>query len=327
MNTTTIYKIAKALLYEGYMLYPYRSSSIKNRQRFNFGVLYPRSYSEQQEGSDSWFTQTECLIAGNRATMLEIRSRFLHLMETSVAGSSNAAPEAVEREIILPVRTLGSLIDQPLAWNASFTGSEPLESASQTGEAAVGANAPGLRPIHASVAVAAHPAMEGLFRITVQTKNAAPAAVNPATRDEALMYSLISAHIMLGAEDGEFVSLLDPPESFRTLAEDCKNIGAFPVLVGDHTQRNMMLSSPIILYDYPEIAPESAGDLFDSTEIDEILSLRVMTLTDAEKNEVRNSGDHARSILERVENLPEEHLLKLHGVLRGLRPLPKETLQ
>jgi len=79
------------------------------------------------------------------------------------------------------------------------------------------------------------------------------------------------------------------------------------------------LSSPIILYDYPQIAPESSGDLFDGTEIDEILSLRIMTLTDEEKREMRESDVRARQILERTESLPVDQLMKLHGVLRGLR--------
>ena len=81
-----------------------------------------------------------------------------------------------------------------------------------------------------------------------------------------------------------------------------------------------MLSSPIILYDYPQIAPESAGDLFDGTEIDEILALRILTLTEDEKREMRDGDERARQILERTEALPEEQFLKLHGVLRGMLP-------
>jgi hydrogenase maturation protease len=75
------------------------------------------------------------------------------------------------------------------------------------------------------------------------------------------------------------------------------------------------------LYDYPQIAPESAGDLFDGTEIDEILSLRILTLTDAEKDEMRQSDLRTRQILERTENMPAEQFMKLHGVLRSLRPI------
>jgi hypothetical protein len=90
------------------------------------------------------------------------------------------------------------------------------------------------------------------------------------------------------------------------------------VLAGEEGQRDLVLSSPIILYDYPQIAPESPGDLFDGTEIDEILALRILTMTDAEKQEVRNGDDRARRILERTEILPPEHFQKLHGALRNL---------
>ena len=134
------------------------------------------------------------------------------------------------------------------------------------------------------------------------------------------MQSLLSAHSIISLEHGEFVSLLETPDEFKEFAAQCKNVGTWPVLVGEEGSRDAMLSSPIILYDYPQIAPESAGDLFDGTEIDEILALRILTLTDAEKNEMREGDERARQILERTEALPEEEFLKLHGVLRGMRP-------
>ena len=108
-------------------------------------------------------------------------------------------------------------------------------------------------------------------------------------------------------------------------SEGCRNVGAWPVLAGDEGQRDTMLSSPIILYDYPQIAAESAGDLFDGTEIDEILLLRIMTLTDEEKREIRSSDERARQILERTDNMPVEQFMKLHGAIRGLRPLKGST--
>jgi hypothetical protein len=114
---------------------------------------------------------------------------------------------------------------------------------------------------------------------------------------------------------------MDPPPELQEAARMCKNQGTWPVLVGDDPtgDRSTMLSSPIILYDYPKIAPESPGELFDGTEIDEILTLRVMTMTDAEKEEMRQTDERARQILERTESLPEERLLKMHGVVRELR--------
>ena len=137
------------------------------------------------------------------------------------------------------------------------------------------------------------------------------------------MRSLVSVHSILRAEGGEFVSLLDPPEAFKEAAAGCQNAGTWPVLAGEEGQRDLVLSAPIILYDYPQVAPESAGDLFDGTEIDEILALRILTMTEEEKREVRDGDDRARRILERTETLPPEHFQKLHGALRGLRESPE----
>jgi hydrogenase maturation protease len=81
-----------------------------------------------------------------------------------------------------------------------------------------------------------------------------------------------------------------------------------------------MLCSPIVLYDYPQIAPESASDFYDATEMDEMLTLRVTTLTDAEKEEMRLSCDQARDLLQRTEESAREQLMKTHGAIRSLRP-------
>ena len=94
------------------------------------------------------------------------------------------------------------------------------------------------------------------------------------------------------------------------------------MLVGDEGDTDTILSAPIILYDYPQIAPESPGELFDGTEIDEILTLRIMTLTDDEKAAMAAVDERARAVLARTESLGKEQLLGLHGTLRGLQPLP-----
>jgi hypothetical protein len=91
------------------------------------------------------------------------------------------------------------------------------------------------------------------------------------------------------------------------------------VLVGEPDLADAMLASPIILYDYPKIAPESAGDLFDGTEIDEILSLRIMTLSDDEKQAVRSIDARARALLERTEALDADRITAMHGTFRGLQ--------
>jgi hypothetical protein len=156
---------------------------------------------------------------------------------------------------------------------------------------------------------------EQVFRFTVRILNL--------TETAGAESSMQAAHTMMGLQNGAFVSSIDPPDPYRTAAAACRNIGTWPVLAGREGEHSLMLSSPIILYDYPQIAPESAGDLFDGTEIDEILSLRVLTLSDEEKKEVRGGDDRARDILDRTEALPPEAFAKMHGAIRGLRKAGK----
>ena len=132
------------------------------------------------------------------------------------------------------------------------------------------------------------------------------------------MQSLVSTHTILGTDQGGFISLLDPPEELKTAAGACENSGTWPVLIGEEGERDAMLSSPIILYDYPKIAPESPGALFDGTEIDEILSLRILTLTDEEKLAMGQTDERAREILQRTESIPPEEFMKMHGVMHRL---------
>jgi hypothetical protein len=80
-------------------------------------------------------------------------------------------------------------------------------------------------------------------------------------------------------------------------------------------------SLAIILYDYPQIAPESIGTFFDGTEIDEMLTLRVLTLTDDEKLEMQQADERTRELLARTEQISSEQLMKLHGVVRNLGPV------
>ena len=178
--------------------------------------------------------------------------------------------------------------------------------------------------IAGSVEVSAVEVGEGLYRVTVRVSNGTPLEPVSNTRDQALLRCLVSTHAILGIERGEFVSLMAPPDHWRSAATDCRNIGVWPVLVGEEGRAEMMLSSPIILYDYPKIAPESAGDLFDGTEIDEILTLRIMTLTEEEKDEMVAVDERASDLLARTEALAREQLMGLHGTFRGLRPSSKE---
>lgn len=332
MNEKLVQEIANAVLYEGYMLYPYRASSVKNRQRWNFGVVYPRNYSELQKGSDPWKTETECLVTGTGETKLRVKVRFLHgISRISAAAESSAASgaempaqawlEAAERDVTVGPVGIGELLAE--AVEHSFT--LPANKISEEVAAANGRAAQTV--LRTQEAVTGHVRLtgerlkEGVYRIALVVANDTELD-NPreAARERAVTRSLLSAHSILSVEGGEFVSLLETPEECCDFRAGCKNVGTWPVLVGEEGQRDAMLSSPIILYDYPQIAPESAGDLFDGTEIDEILALRILTLTESEKQEMREGDERARQILDRTEAMPEEQFLKLHGVLRGMRP-------
>lgn len=328
MNLERVNQIAKAVLYEGYMLYPYRPSSVKNRQRWNFGVLYPQVYNEAQGGEETCSMQTECLVSGNAGTGLEMKLRFLHLQLRSMVPSSQARTgslpagwqEAVEREVSLLGLALGKLSDEKVRRVFVFPSQTQIVSEPAGGGETIGMVERRQEAIEGVIDVSATRVGDSLFKVSVHVQNFTPMETPAADHDAALMQSLVSTHTILGVRDGEFVSLLEPPAELQELVAGCQNIGAWPVLVGDEGQRDMLLASPIILYDYPQIAPESVGDLFDGTEIDEILSLRIMTLTDEEKREIRESDDHARQILERTEAMPAEQFMKLHGAMRSLRP-------
>ena len=319
MNRELALKVADAVLYEGYMLYPYRPSALKNRQRWSFGILYPPDYEEVRSGTERSSMHSECLLTRKAECELRVNLRFLHLLHrgsTSVADErredgcgtwDEGVPRSVEFELDL---RRGS--------QQRFDFSFPEDRGrSQTG----GADERAHYHVRGAVSISTETIAEDLLKVNIEVTNETRSPSGEGNRNSALLQALLSAHLILAVEGGEFVSLLDPPEEFRTYASACRNVGNFPVLVGSEGERDMMLCSPIILYDYPQIAPESAGDFYDSTEMDEMLTLRVMTMSDEEKNQMRMAGEHARRLLERTEQSAREQLMRTHGVIRSLRPV------
>ena len=331
MNPALVDQIANAVLYEGYLLYPYRPS-VKNRQRWTFGGLYPQTYSEAHDETDPWMSQTECLMEAGEleAAVLSVRVRFLQLQTRRVERPAQAPPveadpgnpsvwqEAVERELGVGAYTLAALVARPrsLAFRfPSWREEEPVDGPHE------GTVIREQQPISGSVELAAELVAEGLTKVSVRIFNTTPLETfSLPSRDDAQLRALVSTHAILVARGGEFVSSIDPPEPWHEIAASCRNIGCWPVLVGEPAERDTMLSAPIILYDYPQIAPESQGDLFDSTEIDEILTLRILTLTEDEKRAMADVDERARALLERTESIAREQLMGLHGTIRGLRP-------
>jgi hypothetical protein len=257
--------IADAVMYEGYLLYPYRASSVKNRQRWNFGALYPRAYAEAQRGADRWSLRAECIVAG--APDVDVLLRFIQLKPRP----DSTWQDATERETGPGTFVIEDLI-----------GAMELRT---------------------------QPVADRTWRVTIVVENRTAFHGDADDRDSALLRSFASAHVVLQAPRGKFISLLDPPPELAEAVAACQSEGVYPVLVGD----DAMLASPIILYDHPRIAPESRGDLFDGTEIDEILTLRIMTLTADEKREACATDERARRLIERTDALTPDDLHAMHG--------------
>jgi hypothetical protein len=296
--------IARTVLYEGYLLYPYRPSAVKNRHRFNFGVLYPRAFCDQA-GSDRFQLQAQCPVSGTAETRLTVSVRFLQLFERpAVDGAAEGWHEGTEREVSISDASVADLLQGE--GRLAFVVPKEQDDSKVT------------EAIRGELHVGVDEVQPGCYKLTVGVTNLT-ALDATATRHDALAQSLVSAHVVINAAAGDLVSVLDPPDGFRDIAAQCVNEGVWPVLVGDDGSHDCVLASPIVLYDYPQIAPESPGDLFDGTEIDEILALRILTLTDEEKREARGADERARRILERTDAMPPEQWAKLHGAIRGLR--------
>ena len=337
-------KVADAVLYEGYLLYPYRASAAKNQARWQFGVLMPRRWSENGP-EEPWATRTECLLEPEETTTVRVLVRFLHVQAKTVeevdldAGTFNEVPalpvdgselvpwdEAAEHEVTVEV-PLARLLDGELVTPFERPGGRRVEPVHTTDARLAGRTVRRRWPVLGSIRLSADrlDGPYGLVRLRLVVENASTWHGGGADRSVALRHALVAAHSLLGVDQGVFLSLLDPPEWAKPAAEACQNLNTWPVLIGDEGRRDAMLSSPIILYDHPTIAPESPGDLFDATEIDEILTLRTMALTEAEKREARATDERAAAIIDRVDSMPPELLERLHGAVRYLQGVEEAT--
>jgi hydrogenase maturation protease len=347
MTLSRVDAIANAVLYEGYMLYPYRPSAVKNQQRFNFGVVSPEAKPQSAISSELSCLRTECLLQGNEASQVEMEVRFLQLVQRDLeipqdreGGTEFVAvgkveldgrmlstwQEAVERRVAVGPLAISALLGHPVYRVFSFSANRETEPIyNQDGELAA-RFVRHRESLSGRVEFSAERVAPELFKISASIVNdSAFSEAAVSSHEQAMLSSFLSTHKVLRSRDGQFISLTDPPEAQREAAASCKNVGTWPVLASERAENSdVLLSSPIILYDYPAIAPESAGDLFDGTEIDEILALRILTMTDEEKREMRSVDDRTRAVLERTELLGPEHFLKLHGVIRETAPADEE---
>ena len=323
-------RIADAVLYEGYVLWPYRRSALKNQRRWTFGGVYPPLHSAAHP-DDPGTMRTECLVEGGADARIEIRVRFLHVVARGVVRERDGGrervdaltvgderyvswDEATEREAATGAIPLGELASSPHTAPIDFPAGESEEELRDASGRRAGALVHSWRGLAGTVEVSAVELDRGLHRLRVEVRNESD--FQAGDREEALRQTFCATHTILCAKDGRFVSLTDPPPQMRAQVDRCENVATWPVLVGADGERDTMLSSPIILPDYPRIAPESPGDLFDGGEIDQLLTLSILSLTDEERQEMRESDPRVREILERTASLTPEQLMRLHGAIR-----------
>jgi hypothetical protein len=307
--------VADAVLYEGYLLYPYRASAAKNRSRWQFGVLGPPTAASPAFAEAPAMTMRCLLSPQPQGAALTVHLRFLQLQTRQVLNAAGqpvpslqvgeetilAWDEAIEHELTFSYEPSSSLPNK-----SDF----PVFIPGGLAEEALGDCGTVVRrrwPLHARVS--ASTVADGPYlRLSIKVTNEHPSPA--ADKDEAIRHSLLGAHLLIEAHDATFVSIQDPPPGAADAAARCHQERCWPVLAGSDT---LLLGAPIILYDHPAVAPQSPGALFDATEIDEILTLRVMTMTDEEKAEARATDPRARTIVDRCDALSPADLQSLHG--------------
>jgi hypothetical protein len=338
-------RVADAVLYEGYVLFPYRAKSLKSQVRWQFGVVAPKSVAEFDPG-ERWSMQTEVLIDSSRRPVLDVKLRFLRVQSRSVealveveGGDRYFQPvasltvddriitdwqEAVEEEVDLVDVALADLIVHGRDIPLEFPASSSTEDITDKAGTLVGRMIRETAPITCVARVSAEQddSPFSIVKVRVVIENLTDWAQHGASREEFVRYCMAAVHTLLEVRDGSFISLADPPEFAKPAVAGCVNSGTWPCLIGDENHRNTILSSPITLSDYPEIAPESEGDFYDATEVDEMLHLFVNTLTEEERAEARGTDPRSAAIMDRVENMPPEMMEKLHGAIRSLRSIP-----
>jgi hypothetical protein len=319
--------IADAVLYEGYLLYPYRATSGKNQSRWQFGVIGPPGAADAGIGENDSLA-AQFLIDG--ASEFTLVVRFLQLQHRRAERDiGDGAYEAVDE--LTNSRQSWLTWDEAVECELSFGPlylTDLLPSRTMAVDVAGGRDCEGVdggrlvrtrSAIRADLTVAAEHDAGDLHRVSVAIRNtAAPAA----DKDAAIATSLIGTHIIAEVVGGQFVSLLEPPAYARDAVSRLVQHRCFPVLAGQPGEHDLLLISPIILYDHPEIAEQSDGALYDSTEIDEILTLRVMTMTDEEKAQARATDPLAAAIIDRCDSMSPETLQQLHGILRNPHAAP-----
>jgi hypothetical protein len=320
-------QVADAVLYEGYVLFPYRASALKNRYRWQWGVVIPRAQVDIG-GSEPCAVHCETLVRAGRGTVVDVTARFLQLRlrqlvdaqgrpveELEVDGQPLPTwEEGLEHEVTLDV----AVGESPRSTRRfALDGDEDVERFG-----GVGCAVRTTHPVRGELSVDVGHVDGDVWKVRVTVHNDTAWSRKRAPREEVLRRALVGVHTLLHVEDGVFASAIDPPDWVPPDAGALHNRGLHPVLVGDTD--DVVLAAPIILYDHPRVASESPGPSFDATEIDELLALCVLGLSDDEKRRARATDARAAALIDRTDGLPAAVRERLHGTVRELRPVDLE---
>ena len=322
--------LTKTVLYEGYSIFPYHRSAIKNQKPIPFGVIYPGDYHACNQYAPS-LMQTECIVTGKKDLSINIKVRFLHLIKTEIYHQDNKDErekentinelshegwQTIERTITSGDWLIANLLNSKQSFTIDFDSIEETKYSSNDSDLLTSKQINSVEKINGAMTLEAFTIEDkpSVFRLRVTViNNSFMNDTEKISQYEAFRQSFISTNTILKVINGEFVSEQNPPENFKSLISKNKNIGTWPILIEE--SNTTMLSSPIILYDYPKINAQSKLDMFDSLEIEEMLILHLSAMSEEEKNHLAKSDEKMKAMLEKARQVTPEELLNLHGVM------------
>lgn len=332
--------IADAVLYEGYLLYPYTATSPKNKLRWQFGIVVPQAHEAVGTGEHG-HQQTDVLFETTGDAAIDVSFRFLHIEARTIEERRDAGfvpvasltvdgtqhltfDESIERDVVASYRvaagcTLASV--EKIEVSIAFDGGRRVEDLRDTCGELVGRTVYERWPIRGVLSVWTEPLSDTVSRLHVRVENRSE-VVSALERGVVIRTAFVSAHTLIGSTDGTFWSPIDPPDATLAAASRLTSEHTWPVLVGDRNadarRASIVLSSPIVLADFPEIAKNTRADAFDGTEIDELLGLSVLSLSDAERARARATDPRARAIVERAEALGAADIARTHATCEAV---------
>ena len=286
MATDSLERLVDSLLYEGYALYPYTPGATKNAMPTPFGIVYPPDYAKL--GSHTFdLIRIECVLCHEVGAKLRGTARFLQ--------PSGERHEGVQRRVEIDPIAVEQLLGDGVGTEFSF----------ERGD--------GSPRLAGRARLRAERVDDGLTRVRMCVHNSSQLDVpgEELDRPAALLASMLSTHLVLEVEGGKFVSPLERFGEIGEAVSACSNVNTWPVLASQDD--DAVMGAAMFLPDHPKIAPESLGNLFDNTEIEEALLLHVQTLSDSEREQISEQDPKVREMIERAEQATPEQMMGLHG--------------